>query len=57
MGKLLAYSTVDRGDGLWPHLSVRNLIEEVRSSEMESALVIELFNKRGIHTRSRDGGR
>jgi len=56
VGKLLAYSSVDRGDGLWPHLSVRNLIEEVRSSEMESALVIELFNKRGVHTRSRDGG-
>lgn len=56
VGKLLAYSPNDPDDGLWPRREVRELIEEVANPEMEDAIVMELFNKRGVHTRPFEGG-
>jgi hypothetical protein len=56
IGKLLAYAPIDPDDGVWPARPVRDVIEEVANSELESSLVIELFNKRGVHSRPIDGG-
>lgn len=45
-------------DGIWPHEAVRNVIERVKSSEMERGLAISRFNSRGIVSRGiYDGGR
>lgn len=56
IGKLLAYAPTDPDDGVWPTSPVRDAIEELANSELESSLVIELFNKRGVHSRPIDGG-
>lgn len=56
VGKLLAYSVNDPIDGVWPQREVRDLIEELANPEMESAIVVELFNKRGVHSRPPEGG-
>lgn len=56
IGKLLAYAPIDPDDGVWPTRPVRDAIEELANSELESSLVIELFNKRGVHSRPIDGG-
>jgi hypothetical protein len=56
IGKLLAYAPNDPDDGVWPAKPVRDVIEEFANSELESNLVIELFNKRGVHSRAIDAG-
>jgi len=56
IGKLLAYAPTDPDDDVWPTKPVRDAIEELANSELESSLVIELFNKRGVHSRPIDGG-
>jgi hypothetical protein len=53
---LLAYAPIDSDDGAWPAKAVRDAIEELANAELESSLVIELFNKRGVHSRPIDGG-
>lgn len=56
IGKLLAYAGPDPDDGLWPERGVRLVIEALASSDLEQAIVLELFNKRGAHWRSIEGG-
>lgn len=56
IGKLLAYAKSDAIDGIWPERGVRMLIEELANPELERAVVLEVFNKRGVHSRSIDGG-
>lgn len=56
IGKLLAYAPTDPDDGVWPTRPVRDFIEELANSELESSVVTELFNKRGVHSRPIDGG-
>lgn len=56
IGKLLAYAPTDKFDELWPAREVRELIETLENAELESGLVIELFNKRGVHARPFEGG-
>lgn len=56
MGKLLAYAPVDKADKVWPAREVRDLVEELADEELESGLVTELYNKRGVHARPMDGG-
>lgn len=56
IGKLLAYAPADKLDDVWPAREVRELIETLEDDELEAGLVIELFNKRGVHARPFDGG-
>lgn len=56
IGKLLAYAPTDADDGVWPDTAVRELVEELKSPELERSVVTELFNKRGVHTRAIDAG-
>jgi hypothetical protein len=39
-------------DGIWPHEAVRNVIERVRSAELDSGIQIGRFNSRGITSRA-----
>lgn len=55
IGKLLAYAPVDMTDGIWPAREVRDLIEILANDELESGLITELFNKRGVHIRPTGG--
>jgi len=56
IGKLLAYAPDDVIDGIWPVRQVRDLIEELSNPELESRIITELFNKRGVHWAPMDGG-
>lgn len=56
VGKLLAYANADKTDNVWPEREVRRLIEETANPQIEDALVLELFNKRGVHSRPIEGG-
>jgi hypothetical protein len=39
-------------DGIWPHESVRNIIECIQSQEFEQAILCGHLNKRGVSIRS-----
>ena len=56
IGNVLSASKID-ADGAWPQRAVRDVIEDVRSEEMESGIIIGHFNSIGVTTRGiRDGG-
>jgi transcriptional regulator with XRE-family HTH domain len=56
IGEVLSASAVG-DDGVWPALPIRELIEAIRSSDVESGLVIGRRNRRGVTTRRPgDGG-
>ncbi len=46
IGKILSHAP-SGNDGVWPHESVRELIETVKSRKMESSIVIECYNHQG----------
>ena len=48
IGELLAYSPFD-ADGAWPHRAVRDLLEELRSDDIQRGIVTEQLNKRGAY--------
>jgi hypothetical protein len=55
IGQVLAY--VPRGsDGVWPNDAVRDLLEELRSSDIEAGLHKGTFQSRGLTFRSLDDG-
>jgi len=57
IGKILSNSPV-REDGVWPHETVRDLIEELQSHELDKALEVGKWNSRGVTSRLPfDGGK
>ena len=52
LGQLLAYATKDEEDGFWPNITVRDIIDKLRSEHLNSGLKIGLLNKRGVVTKS-----
>jgi hypothetical protein len=57
IGAVLAHSSTDPGDDLWPHRAVRDCLESQKSREVERGLQIEQFNMRGVTARDpRAGG-
>lgn len=57
IGHVLRYAKAD-ADGSWPPQVVRDLIESVRSSDLELGLSVELHNSRGFTWRGMaDGGK
>jgi hypothetical protein len=48
IGELFAYSPYD-ADGNWPCISVRNVIEEIKITELEHGIMVGVYNKRGSH--------
>jgi hypothetical protein len=51
IGHILAHAPHDE-DGAWPHRSVRSLLEQLASSNVERGLLIERFNMRGVVAKS-----
>jgi hypothetical protein len=49
-GEVLAYVPAE-DDGLWPSLPIRDLVEDLASTELETGLRTGKFNSRGIVTR------
>lgn len=43
-------------DGAWPHEAVREVIEEVRSDDVETGIALGKFNSRGVISRSIEKG-
>jgi hypothetical protein len=57
IGEVLSASKIDE-DEAWPVVPIRELIEKIQSSEVETGLVIGRHNRRGVTTRApRDGGK
>lgn len=57
IGKVLRYGPKPSGDN-WPAVEIRDLIEEVASSDLENGLRTEIYNSRGIKARSlTEGGK
>lgn len=58
IGSLLAHAPADPEDGAWPHKTVRELLEELSSDEVETGISIERFNMRGVYSKAMyEGGR
>ncbi len=56
LGEVLAYAPMEPDEGGWPCVSVRDLIEEVASTELERGFEIGIHNKRGVYTKSLEEG-
>ncbi|MGQ2965943.1 hypothetical protein, partial [Methylophilus sp.] len=57
IGHILAHSPIDDSDQLWPHKSVRIVIENLRNEWIENGIAIERFNMRGVFSRGHyEGG-
>ncbi len=51
IGHVLAYAPKSP-DGIWPDMTVREIVEEVASKQMERAIATGVFNKRGVWIKS-----
>jgi len=57
IGRILAHVPQD-ADGAWPHVIVRDLIEEAQSTALEDGVHAGRFNSRGVYTKNPlEGGR
>jgi len=54
IGHVLSYSPTSP-DGSWPCLEVRDLVEEIRSPELENGLQTGKYNQRGVICRGKGG--
>lgn len=54
IGHVLAFAPEDP-DGKWPCEAVRDLIEDLKSEELERGLQTSLYNRRGVHWRGKGG--
>lgn len=52
IGEALAATVVDDGDGIWPCQAVRNVIEKEQREDLETGLIINRRNQRGVHGRA-----
>ncbi len=48
IGNVLYYYPPDPSDLAWPHIELRNLIEELQSDDIEKGIAIEQYNSRGV---------
>jgi transcriptional regulator with XRE-family HTH domain len=56
IGKLLSHSPAGK-DGVWPHPAVRDVIESMHNSKLETGIIIGVHNSRGVTSRGMlDGG-
>lgn len=52
VGQVLAHAPQEPADGRWPHIAVRELLEDLCDPALERAVEIERFNMRGVHSDS-----
>jgi hypothetical protein len=58
IGHVLAHAPDDPTDKAWPHRAVRDLIEQLESSDVEKGITVERFNMRGVTTKAAyEGGK
>ena len=55
IGHVLAYAPADT-DGTWPCKPVRDLLEELQSEKVEQGFETQIFNNRGVTSRSPEAG-
>ena len=55
IGELLSASKVD-ADGIWPAVPVREVIEAIRSRDLETGVMIGKLNRRGVTMRASGAG-
>ncbi len=55
IGELLSASKVD-ADGIWPTVPVREVIEAIRSRDLETGVMVGKFNRRGVTSRAYGAG-
>ena len=56
IGNILAAAATDK-DGIWPPAPIRDVIEITRSRELETGILVGVYNRRGVTMRSPlDGG-
>jgi len=48
IGEFLSYSKVDPDDEVWPHIAVREVLEELSNDRMLQGFTIGEFNSRGV---------
>lgn len=51
IGHVLYYSPSDPTDCIWPHIKLRQLLEELQSHDIEIGIENEQFNSRGVTTK------
>jgi len=56
IGNLLAHAPEDPVDHLWPHVAIRESLEDWQAEEIERGVVIERFNMRGGGARDPKAG-
>jgi hypothetical protein len=54
IGQLLSRSPADE-DGVWPCISVSEVMERIASSQIATSFVIGVYNSRGVHWRGEGG--
>ena len=55
IGQVLSRVPIGK-DGNWPHETVRQMIEQIHSAELEEGLLMGKINGRGVTSRSSDAG-
>lgn len=56
IGRVLSYAPAG-ADGIWPHDTLREIIEDLASDEIETGIAIGIYNGRGVVSRAPlDGG-
>jgi transcriptional regulator with XRE-family HTH domain len=55
IGEVLSASKID-ADGIWPAVPVREVIEAIRSRDLETGVTIGKFNRRGVTMRASGSG-
>lgn len=48
LGELLAHSPHDPNDKAWPHRAIRDVLERLRSADIERGMTTERYNMRGV---------
>jgi hypothetical protein len=56
IGRLLAHGPADPQDGLWPHVVIRQCLEDWQAKHIEHGTAIERFNMRGGGARDPKAG-
>lgn len=51
LGQYLSTCTIGT-DGVWPHESIRDIVEDIQSEEFDHGLLLGIINSRGFTTRS-----
>ncbi len=58
IGALLFHVPKGSDDGIWPNLAIRELLEKLRSAQIERGMQLEAYNSRGVTSRGMlEGGK